>query len=221
MAKEVLKDVIFQEDKIDINNKYLEVKTIADGYTGTHQGAYSYKVVQEEGEFFVYPVETDGKGTLVTRKKSPIIYTDGDVVYFVVSTVTEPYEHPIIREEDIKGLDKAKQVLQAFLAFAYDNFTFGVYNVFFTDSEDAFGVKDSSEDDADNFEDSNTDSARAKEERFAWGSTRTEMRPYPEGVAESVSKGENSKEESKEEKPEEPKEVNVTPGKDNATVNAK
>lgn len=216
MAKEVLKDVIFQEGKVDINNKYLEVRTIADGYTGTHQGAYAYKVVQEGEEYFVYPIETDGKGTLITRKKSPIIYTDGDVVYFVVSTVTEPYEHPIIREEDIKGLDKAKQVLQAFLAFAYDSFTLGVYNVFFTDTEDAFSVKDSSEDDADNFEDSDTDSARAREERFAWGSTRTETRPYPEGVAESVSKNDK-----KEDKPEAPKNVSVNPKENEADINAK
>lgn len=213
MVKEVLKDVIFQDEAVDINNKYLEVKTIADGYTGTHNGVYSYKVVQEGEEYFVYPVETDGKGTLITRKKSPIIYTDGDIVYFVVSTVTEPYEHPIIREEDIKGLDKAKQVLQAFLAFAYDNFTLGVYNVFFTNTEDAFGVKDSSDEDAENFEDSDTPSARAREERFAWGSTRTETRPYPEGVAESVSEGS--------EVLEAPKDVSVTPNEDSADVKVK
>lgn len=213
MVKEVLKDVIFQDDSVDINNKYLEVKTNADGYTGTHNGVYSYKVVQEDGEYFVYPVETDGKGTLITRKKSPIIYTDGDIVYFVVSTVTEPYEHPIIREEDIKGLDKAKQVLQAFLAFAYDNFTLGVYNVFFTNTEDAFGVKDSSDEDAENFEDSDTPSARAREERFAWGSTRTEMRPYPEGVAESV-----AKEEKENEAPKEPENVDVEPKENEAEV---
>lgn len=215
MAKEVLKDVIFQNESVDINNKYLEVKTIADGYTGTHNGVYSYKVVQEGEEYFVYPVETDGKGTLITRKKSPIIYTDGDIVYFVVSTVTEPYEHPIIREEDIKGLDKAKQVLQAFLAFAYDNFTLGVYNVFFTNTEDAFGVKDSSDEDAENFEDSNTPSARAKEERFAWGSTRTETRPYPEGVAESV-----AKEEKENEAPKEPENVDVEPKENEAEASA-
>ncbi|AVR55603.1 Ig domain containing protein [Staphylococcus phage phiSA_BS2] len=215
MAKEVLKDVIFQNETVDINNKYLEVKTIADGYTGTHNGVYSYKVVQEGEEYFVYPVETDGKGTLITRKKSPIIYTDGDIVYFVVSTVTEPYEHPVIREEDIKGLDKAKQVLQAFLAFAYDNFTLGVYNVFFTNTEDAFGVKDSSDQDAENFEDSNTPSARAKEERFAWGSTRTETRPYPEGVAESV-----AKEEKEIEAPKEPENVEVAPQENEAEVSA-
>lgn len=215
MAKEVLKDVIFQNESVDINNKYLEVKTIADGYTGTHNGVYSYKVVQEDGEYFVYPVETDGKGTLVTRKKSPIIYTDGDIVYFVVSTVTDPYEHPVIREEDIKGLDKAKQVLQAFLAFAYDNFTLGVYNVFFTNTEDAFGVKDSSDQDAEKFEDSNTPSARAREERFAWGSTRTETRPYPEGVAESV-----AKEEKEIEAPKEPENVDVEPKENEAEVSA-
>ena len=215
MVKEVLKDVIFQNETVDINNKYLEVKTKADGYTGTHNGVYSYKVVQEDSEYFVYPVETDGKGTLITRKKSPIIYTDGDIVYFVVSTVTEPYEHPIIREEDIKGLDKAKQVLQAFLAFAYDNFTLGVYNVFFTNTEDAFGVKDSSDEDADNFENSNTPSARAKEERFAWGSTRTEMRPYPEGVAESV-----AKEEKEIEAPKKPENVEVAPKENEAEVSA-
>lgn len=210
MAKEILKDVIFQEESVSIENKYLEVKTIADGYTGTHKGVYSYKVVKEGEEFFVYPVETDGKGTLITRKKAPIIYTEGDVVYFVVSTVTDPYEHPIIREEDIKGLDKGKQVLQAFLAFAYDNFTLGVYNVFFTSTEDAFGVKDSDEKDADNYEDSDTASVRAKEERFAWGSTRTETRPYPEGVAESVSKGSETLEA--------PKDVSVTPGEESADV---
>ncbi|WFG33975.1 Ig-like protein [Staphylococcus phage vB_SauM_JDF86] len=215
MAKEVLKDVIFQNETVDINNKYLEVKTIADGYTGTHNGVYSYKVVQEGEEYFVYPVETDGKGTLITRKKSPIIYTDGDIVYFVVSTVTEPYEHPVIREEDIKGLDKAKQVLQAFLAFAYDNFTLGVYNVFFTNTEDAFGVKDSSDQDAENFEDSDTASARAREERFAWGSTRTETRPYPEGVAESV-----AKEEKEIEAPKEPENVEVAPQENEAEVSA-
>lgn len=213
MAKEILKDVIFQEEPVSIENKYLEVKTIADGYTGTHNGVYSYKVVKEGLEFFVYPVETDGKGTLITHKKSPIIYTEGDVVYFVVSTVTDPYEHPIIREEDIKGLDKAKQVLQAFLAFAYDNFTLGVYNVFFTSTEDAFGVKDSDVNDADNYEDSDTPSARAKEERFAWGSTRTETRPYPEGVAESVSEDSEALEA--------PKDINVTPGEESADVTVK
>ena len=53
MAKEILKDVIFQEESVSIENKYLEVKTIADGYTGTHNGVYSYKVVKE-GENFSY-----------------------------------------------------------------------------------------------------------------------------------------------------------------------
>ena len=92
---------------------------------------------------------------------------------------------------------------------------FGKGRGYITDTKDAFGVKDSSKEDADNFEDSDTPSARAKEERFAWGSTRTEMRPYPEGVAESV-----AKEEKEIEAPKKPENVEVAPKENEAEVSA-
>ena len=198
MAKETLKDVIFNNDTPAITDKYLEVQTIRDGYTGTHYGSYNYKIVNEGGEYFVYPVETDGKGKLLTKKKSPIIYTDDNVIYFVVSTINDPYNHPTIIEDNLEGKTREKQVLQAFLAFVESNFKLGVYNVFYVDTDNAFNLKDSNSTDADEFEDVDEVSVRESERNMAWGNTRTELRPYPFGEKDAIEQNEKAKEEEQE-----------------------
>src|SRR5699024_8070151 len=59
------------------------------------------------------------------------------------------------RTEDIKGLDKGKQLIQAFLAFVEDRFKFGVYNVFVANNkEDVLSIVDPADTDADEVKDS-------------------------------------------------------------------
>lgn len=129
---------------VDLKDKILRVKIDRDGYTRTHEGQYNYVVdTDSKGELIVYPLQTDGKGEFQVMLKSPIIYTSGDEIHFVVNTVTDPYTHAFTRTENIKGKDKGAQVLQAFLAFVENRFQLGIYNIFVADyRKDYLGVND-------------------------------------------------------------------------------
>ena len=129
---------LLKKPTVDLTDKVITVKTDRDGYTRTHEGQYNYIVKDEGGKLFVYPIQTDGEGTFHVMKKSPIIYTDGDNIHFVVNTVTDPYTEAFIRTENIKGLDKGKQLLQAFLAFVENRFQLGIYNIFVADYREKY-----------------------------------------------------------------------------------
>ena len=209
MAKKNVNDVLKQET-VTLTDKYLQVKVNRDGYTRTHEGQYAYKVVSEGEELFLYPVQTDGKGVLNIMKKSPIAYTDGDNIHFVVNTVVDPYNHSFIRTEDIKGLDKGKQLIQAFLAFVEDRFKFGVYNVFVANNkEDVLSIVDVSENDADEVKDSMKHAHEDVIADFPASPARKDVK----GVDSGEGQGDTSE-------PSAPENVQVTPTEDGADVTA-
>uniref|UniRef100_A0AAU8GRT9 Ig domain containing protein n=1 Tax=Mammaliicoccus phage MSShimriz1 TaxID=3230127 RepID=A0AAU8GRT9_9VIRU len=211
MAKKDIREVLKQET-VTVKDKYLQVKTFRDGYTRTHEGQYSYKVVEQGTDLFLFPVQTDGKGVLKVMKNSPIAYTDGDNIHFVVNTLTDPYTQAFIRTEDIKGLDKGKQLIQAFLAFVEDRFRFGVYNVFVADTKaDVMSLIDPEDKDADEVKEVNETAHEDLVAQFPTGNAREDVK----GVDSGEGQGDTS-----ENKPEEPKDPEVTPGEEDAEVKA-
>lgn len=125
-----------------ITDSLLQVKTQADGFTGTYSGIYSYLVKNQEGNYFVYPVETVGTGKVIVYKKSPIIYTDEGQVHFVVNTLKEPFSFPNIRSEKLDNLNKEQAVLQAFLAFAESRFGYLEYHSLISHYVDGFTINE-------------------------------------------------------------------------------
>ena len=185
MAKKNINDVL-KQDSVTIADKYLQVKVNRDGYTRTHEGQYSYKVVEDKGELFLFPVQTDGRGTLNVMKNSPVAYTDGDNIHFVVNTVVDPYNHSFIRTENIKGLDKGKQLIQAFLAFVEDRFKFGVYNVFVANQkEDVLSLVDNDKSDADKVEDSKDKPYEDVIADFPAGVSREDAKDQSQGMGDT------------------------------------
>lgn len=209
MAKKDIREVLKQET-VTVTDKYLQVKTFRDGYTRTHEGQYAYKVVEQEGDLFLFPVQTDGKGVLKVMKNSPIAYTDGDNIHFVVNTLTDPYTQAFIRTEDIKGLDKGKQLIQAFLAFVEDRFRFGVYNIFVAETEeDVLGLVDANDNDADEVKEVNETAHEDLVAQFPTGNARKDVKAVDSGEGQ----GDTSE-------PSAPKNVQVKPGEDGAEVSA-
>ena len=209
MAKKDIREVLKQET-VTVKDKYLQVKTFRDGYTRTHEGQYSYKVVEQGTDLFLFPVQTDGKGVLKVMKNSPIAYTDGDNIHFVVNTLTDPYTQAFIRTEDIKGLDKGKQLIQAFLAFVEDRFRFGVYNVFVAETkEDVMSLIDPEATDADEVKEVNETAHEDLVAQFPTGNAREDVKAVDSGEGQ----GDTSE-------PQAPEDVEVTPGEDDAGVSA-
>uniref|UniRef100_A0AB39C8A1 Ig-like protein n=1 Tax=Staphylococcus phage UHP46 TaxID=3234966 RepID=A0AB39C8A1_9CAUD len=207
MAKKDIREVLKQET-VTVTDKYLQVKTFRDGYTRTHEGQYSYKVVEQGTDLFLFPVQTDGKGVLKVMKNSPIAYTDGDNIHFVVNTLTDPYTQAFIRTEDIKGLDKGKQLIQAFLAFVEDRFRFGVYNVFVADTkEDVMGLIDPEATDADEVKEVNETAHEDLVAQLPTGNAREDVKAVDSGEGQ----GDTSE-------PQPPTDVEVTPGEEDAEV---
>lgn len=149
-----------------IADSLLQVETLADGFTGTHAGLYSYLVKDVEGNYFVYPVETVGNGKAVVYKKSPIIYTDGEQIHFVVNTLKEPFSFPNIRSEELGSLNKEQAVLQAFLAFAESRFGYLQYHSLISHYVDGFTVNGEPTTDGETFVD---ETAKATEEVYMPG----------------------------------------------------
>lgn len=209
MAVENVHELLKQET-VTLADKYLQVKVLRDGYTRTHEGHYAYKAVDEDGELFLYPVETDGRGTLKVMKDSPIAYTDEDNIHFVVNTLTDPYTQAHIRTEDIKGLDKGKQLIQAFLAFVEDRFRFGVYNIFVTNNvEEAFVLRDAEDKDADKVEDGVGRAFEDVASSYPTGNAREDVK----GVDSGEGQGDTSE-------PTAPKDITVEPTEEGAEVSA-
>lgn len=109
----------------NIDKAFIQVKTNANGFLGTYKGYYTYYVSQENGEYFVYPIEGVKENELLVYKNSTIIYTDSDNIHFVVKTLKDPFDHPAVESHELNGRSKEKAVLDAFLAFAENRFEFG------------------------------------------------------------------------------------------------
>lgn len=209
MAKKNVNELLKQET-VEVANKYLQVVTHRDGYTRTHEGKYSYKVVDKSGELFIFPVQTDGYGKLQVMVESPIAYTDGNNIHFVVNTLTDPYTQAFIRTEEISGLNKGKQLIQAFLAFIEDRFRFGIYNIFVVDKEDAKVLADVADTDADEVEEVK---GRAFEDvitNYPTGNAREDVRH----ADQSDGMGDTSEPSA----PKSPTEVQVEPGETSADI---
>lgn len=214
MAKKSLQEVLTQ-DTVTLKDKYLQVRTEQDGYTRTHRGIYSYICKEQDGELFLFPIQLDGRGTINVMKDSPVVYTDGDNIHFVVNTLFDPYHQSFIRTENIKGLDKGKQLVQAFLAFIEDRFRLGVYNVFITnEKEDVLEVKDVEQSDADKTEDKKS---RANEDlisSYPTGNAREDVRHNDQ------SEGQGDTSEPSESRSDVDVDVSVDPKDTTADVNA-
>lgn len=129
-----------------ISNTFLQVKTHRDGFTGIYQGKYSYLVVENGGEYVVYPVDLSNQDECLVFKNSPIIYTDDNNVHFVVSTLKETFQFPRTQTEDIGKLNKEQAVLAAFKAFAQSRFEFEDFHILIDDvNGDPFSVNDASQ----------------------------------------------------------------------------
>lgn len=129
-----------------ISNTFLQVKTHRDGFNGIYQGKYSYLVVENSGEYIVYPVDLSNQDECLVFKNSPIIYTDDNNVHFVVSTLKETFQFPRTQTEDIGKLNKEQAVLAAFKAFAQSRFEFEDFHILIDDANgDPFSVNDASQ----------------------------------------------------------------------------
>lgn len=154
MANEVtkLEDVLKPEVKeVQIEDKYLHVPALHDGYTGTVHGTYVYQVTKDGSDYKIsevlYDYEDDDKSYL---SDAPVVMTDGDIIFFTTRTTKDPYNFPAVSEEELTDSDvKEKQILQAFLAFAEDEFNLGEYNVFLADDPYIYGEENESDDSED------------------------------------------------------------------------
>lgn len=143
--------------EVNIEDKYLHVPTLSDGYTGTVHGTYVYQVKKEGNDYKVAEVLYDEEKDKTYLSDEFIIMTDGDIIFFMTRTTSDPYNFPAVSEEKLKDSDvKEKQVLQAFIAFAEDEFKLGVYNVFLADDPYIYGEEDNGGDNG-NAEDNGND----------------------------------------------------------------
>lgn len=139
-------DLLEPGSEPSISNTFLQVKTHRDGFTGIYQGKYSYLVVENTGEYVVYPVDLSNQDECLVFKNSPIIYTDESNVHFVVSTLKETFQFPRTQTEDIGKLNKEQAVLAAFKAFAQSRFEFEDFHILIDDvNGDPFSVNDASQ----------------------------------------------------------------------------
>lgn len=148
MADEVknFTELLEPGEKPEIKNKFLQVKTHRDGFTGIYQGKYSYLVTDEGGEYVVYPVDLADQDEYIVFKNSPIIYTDEGNIHFVVNTLKETFQFPRTHTEEIGKLNKEQAVLAAFKSFAHSRFEFEDFHILINDDngEDPFTVADAS-----------------------------------------------------------------------------
>ena len=137
MATQDIKDLLASATALDLTDTYLVIDTIQDAYTRTYAGGHPYIVKAVGDEYQVYPVKANEAHTALVQEDYPIIFTDGDEVFYTARTTIDPYNFAYPQEE-IAGADKERTVLKAFLSFAADEFQFGgsaPYQVFLVDGE--------------------------------------------------------------------------------------
>ncbi|WIW77373.1 hypothetical protein CKA15_162 [Listeria phage cka15] len=132
MAIKNIKDLL-KESTVVLDGKYLQARTVTDGFTGTYQGNHSFKVEKTGSNYSVYPMYFDKDTKQMEKRKDPIIYTDDGEIFFVVRTTVDPYNYPVIEQDFLTGKNTEKQILQAFIAFSADEYSFANYNLFIND----------------------------------------------------------------------------------------
>lgn len=138
MVKVYFDEVLEQENPV-IQDKFLVVSTVHDGYTNTHLGQYNFKVLLEgevgKEEYKVFPIYMKDDGVFV-NEKYPVIQTDGDLVLFSMNTTIDPYGASHIEElEVLEGQSKEKAVLYAFEAYVRDAFALAKYHLMIADGD--------------------------------------------------------------------------------------
>lgn len=120
-----------------LKDQFLVVETNSDGYTGVVEGNYNYEVVTEGSDYKIYPTYFDEEETKFIASDEMVVYTEGDIVYYVAGTTSDPYNHASIEQLVVEsGMVKENRVLQAFMLYANDRFTIGNYNIFLTGNLD-------------------------------------------------------------------------------------
>lgn len=123
---------------VELTDKYFTVETDQDGYFNIYKGLHPYKIIEEDGDYIVYPTEWDTDGNL-TNKAFPIIRTDDGDVFFIKGDRNDPYNSPNIQEITTEGMSLEKKVLEAFNAYAYSQYTLG-QNPIYVFVANEFGV---------------------------------------------------------------------------------
>ena len=142
MAKVLFEDAL-ENATLEIADKFLVVETAHDGFTNTHLGQYSFRVVKETSgtvggadyteDYKVFPIYMREDGVYV-NEKYPVIMTDGDLVLFSKNTLIDPYGATHIEEFKVKeGQNKEHIVLHAFNSYVLDAFRLSVYHVMIED----------------------------------------------------------------------------------------
>lgn len=132
MAKVLFEDAL-ENDTLEIADKFLVVETAHDGYTNTHLGQYSFRVVKEGEDYKVFPIYMREDGVYV-NEKYPVIMTDGDLVLFSKNTLIDPYGATHIEEVQVKeGQNREHAILHAFNSYVLDAFRLAVYHVMIED----------------------------------------------------------------------------------------
>lgn len=117
----------------ELKDQFLVVETNSDGYTGVVDGNYNYEVVTEGSDYKIYPTFYSEAEKAFKASDDMVVYTEGDIVWYVVGTTADPYNHASIEQLVVEtGMEKENRVLQAFMLYADDRFTLGNYNVFLT-----------------------------------------------------------------------------------------
>jgi len=142
MAKVLFEDAL-ENGTLEIADKFLVVESVHDGFTNTHLGQYSFRVIKETSgtvgtgdfteDYKVFPIYLRADGVYV-NEKYPIIMTDGDLVLFSKNTLIDPYGATHIHELEVKaGQNKEHLVLQAFNGFVLDAFRLADYHILIAD----------------------------------------------------------------------------------------
>lgn len=144
MAKTAFEE-LYNEESIDLTDKFILVETKHDGYTSTKLGSYVFAIQTEtkeaEGEDEGATTEYKVFGTYLrddnvfVNEKYPVLFTDGDQVIFSVNTVSDPYSFAYPEIAEVKeGQTKEHAVLQAFQGFAHDRFQLAKYHIMMADT---------------------------------------------------------------------------------------
>lgn len=150
MARVSYKEAL-KAEKVDIEDNFLVVDTIQQGYFNIYKGLHPFKVLKSGEDYAVYPVywEKHEDKKRMSNGPHPIIRTvDGDV-FFVKQTLNDPYNGPDLGKVQSTSKTVEHKVLDAFNVFAQSEFNLGYpepIHLFITD-EKGIGVEDTPVDD--------------------------------------------------------------------------
>ena len=129
MANQEIRDLIAQ-NVTDIEGKYLAVQSDYDGLNEVTEGYHYYKVDKDQG-YTVYPVHYDVEKKDFVQADSPVVYTDGETLYYVSNTHYDIVEGVALNKKPISESESEEQaVLKGFQVFAHDEYQWGTYTIF-------------------------------------------------------------------------------------------